>query len=389
MKKIYERDIRNVRPMQGMEISSKVEEINEIYPIRTSNKISDLKFPMSVEYSPLITEDRMLTGIFSKPATVKSLWIQKDRLDPYFKQVTTYDQFGMPISKNKAEIYYRARNTIFPQDQKGSSRFRNRAGDKLFEVHEAVGLFPLKGGAFFDLAGGPGAWSEVLLKGNNWVGYGMTLQLPNTPREKIWYKHLYKDYRWKDLWGSDNTGNMYSVDNINDATNLIRTTYKDGVDLAMGDGGIHIEKDEHLQELYNTRLIIGELLAALKSLKVGGYFCCKLFDTFSPLTASIVYIVALSFNECFIVKPIRSRIVNSERYVVGHRYNGPNHMLISHLENIMRAWDDNNSPVSLIPMNVMTEDKEFMETFSKQVNDLLVKQTTALRQVMDLADTLS
>jgi hypothetical protein len=85
---------------------------------------------------------------------------------------------------------------------------------------------------------------------------------------------------------------------------------------------------EHLQELYSARIILSELLACLKCVKEGGNFCCKLFDTFSALSASIIYVVGLCFESTYIVKPFRSRIVNSERYIVGKRFRPRTPMMI-------------------------------------------------------------
>jgi len=79
---------------------------------------------------------------------VRGLWKEKERIDSFFDE-------------EQEACYYRARNSVFPQDQKGSEKFRNRAGDKLWEVHQDVGLFAPEGGVFFDVCGGPGAWSEV------------------------------------------------------------------------------------------------------------------------------------------------------------------------------------------------------------------------------------
>jgi len=71
---------------------------------------------------------------------------------------------------------------------------------------------------------------------------------------------------------------------------------------------------ENYQELFSGRIILSEFLYMLKTLKPGGTFVCKLFDTFSHLTVSLIYAAALLFEEVKVVKPRRSRIVNSERY---------------------------------------------------------------------------
>jgi 23S rRNA U2552 (ribose-2'-O)-methylase RlmE/FtsJ len=44
---------------------------------------------------------------------------------------------------------------------------------------------------------------------------------------------------------------------------------------------------------------------------------CKAFDCFSSISTSFIYLLTLLFEDVYIIKPLRSRIVNSERYFVG------------------------------------------------------------------------
>lgn len=91
------------------------------------------------------------------------------------------------------------------------------------------------------------------------------------------------------------------------------------IHIVVSDGGFEIKKNkegehmENYQELFSSRIIMSEILLMMKTLKTGGHFVCKLFDTFSNITASMIYVISLIFEETFIVKPLRSRIVNSER----------------------------------------------------------------------------
>ena len=327
---------------------------------------------------------------YCPPEDVQALWREKERIDSFFDE-------------EHESCYYRARNSVFTQDQKGSEKFRNRAGDKLWEVHQEVGLFHPDGGVFFDVCGGPGAWSEVMLSDprKKWSGFGMTLRLPNTPISDMWYSHLETpDGRWKPLWGVDGTGSIYNHMNLDSARDEFFRQRRP-VTLVMADGGFHISRNEegkhmeHMQELFSVRIIMSELLACLKCLATGGSWCCKLFDTFSHLTASVVYITSLCFEQTFIIKPFRSRIVNSERYLVGRKFKERSFALdklIAHVTKLHSAWDDeikiDTHPESLIPPSLMLADEEFTRSFSASVSDLCTKQTVALKQVMDLAQEL-
>ena len=76
-----------------------------------------------IDRGQIIDEALMRDAPFSGPDKVSALWKEKARIDSFFDD-------------GKEACYYRARNTVFPQDQKGSEKFRNRAGDKLWEVHQ-------------------------------------------------------------------------------------------------------------------------------------------------------------------------------------------------------------------------------------------------------------
>jgi hypothetical protein len=150
----YDRHTPNYKPERGLQVPPTVKEVTERYRIELSLRVDNqlwLNEDWTPELQPLITEKRLLEGGFCPEGAVRRLWKEKMRIDSFF-------------DGKQEGFYYRARNSIFPQDQKGSERFRNRAGDKLFEVHEETALFHPSGGVFFDVCGGPGAWSEVLLK---------------------------------------------------------------------------------------------------------------------------------------------------------------------------------------------------------------------------------
>lgn len=125
------------------------------------------------------------------------------------------------------------------------------------------------------------------------------------------------------------SGNVYLQDNLNYVAEQI-ADQNDKINIVVSDGGFLIQKNEegihmeNFQELYSGfhfpaqsnfpgRIILSEILAMMKVLQPGGHFVCKLYDCFSDFTVSLIYVVAQIFEQAFIVKPVRSRIVNSER----------------------------------------------------------------------------
>lgn len=82
----------------------------------------------------------------------------------------------------------------------------------------------------------------------------------------------------------------------------VRLEASDGADLAVADGGFLAARDRHDQELVVYRLILCECAAMLATLRPGGLFLCKLFDTMFPCTVALVYMMAQTFDAVTIVR---------------------------------------------------------------------------------------
>lgn len=164
------------------------------------------------------------------------------------------------------------------------------------------------------------------------------------------------------------------------------------VHLVVADGNIEIHKNaqgqhvENLQEIFTSKVVLAELLTALKALAPGGHFVCKIYDTFSHITQSMIYICVQAFKDVTIVKPIRSRIVNSERYLVCKFFKKDDDkvdLFIEILKILLSKCSDNATPQSCLPIESMKRDALFMRTTRAMTNDIAVKQTRALQVILD------
>lgn len=365
-----------------------IREETEKYPIRSEEKAIEpyTLNHQDLKYENVKNELLMMESIFCDPQMVKDLWTQKSRLDPLF-------------DSGKGQVYYRVRDNIFPQDRKGSTRFSNRAGDKLWQVLNETNLLGNvpDGSVFLDICGGPGAFSNLLLDRFNFsLGYGMTLNVPMVGKY-VWYPDLLLNRGFTALFGPDDSGNVYSPLNLKDVTKELSGQ---NVHYVVSDGGFKISVDEgnhmeNLQEIMSARIILSEVLLMMMTIAEGGSFIVKLFDTFSTFTASIIYVISKIFKDAYIVKPVRSRIVNSERYLVG-RYLKPKgeqfYQLKSMLDQVHKDLyekekDDNiYIPKSLVPVQVMLDDSKFAQSLREAIEQLCQKQATALKVVMDEVD---
>lgn len=84
----------------------------------------------------------------------------------------------------------------------------------------------------------------------------------------------------------------------------------------------------------------------------------RLYDCFSNLTASLIYIVAQLFQETFIVKPKKSRACDNERFLVGKVFKGDGAKydnFVSVLSALHEACMDELAPESCVPLAIMRE----------------------------------
>lgn len=282
-------------------------------------------------------------------------------------------------------IYEKARNAIFPEDKTGSTTYKNRAGDKFAEILDHFPELVKEGNNFLDIAGGPGAMSEVLLS-KGMTGYGITLK----SKTLNWYPEL-KDIRdFKILWGApvknrEADGNIllpanqdYVVDHVN------------SVDLVVCDGGIGEDKN---QELANAYLITAEIALALRTLKEGGNLVCKIYETRTDYMISLLSIISCSFDNVHIVKPVRSRAVNSERYLVCLSYI-PNKAIMNYMQQFVTSAHNHNLrkelirlPNSLIDFeNKAKLDADFIKSVKKVNKSYTLRQSNAISKVLARLD---
>jgi len=74
-----------------------------------------------------------------------------------------------------------------------------------------------------------------------------------------------------------------------------------------------VDGQENIQEILSKQLYLCQFIVAMRIVRVGGHFVCKLFDLFTAFSVGLVYLMYKSFREISIHKPNSSRPANSER----------------------------------------------------------------------------
>ena len=249
-------------------------------------------------------------------------------IPPIYCNVESYQALQRLKDQLNGPDYTSARNKANPFEFLGNSIFFNRAGLKLANID---GVYNVTGhvGAFLKLrtegpftfcsiADGPGAFTQYLqYRRSDSFSYGMTLKNARSGDSSLdWDKNRIDMTRFKAIYGSDGSGDLYK--NWGDFVTEVKTIEQLGVDLVVGDGGFDVEesKDYTRQEFLSSRLLLIQILTAISVLRTGGTFVCKVFDTVTELSAQLLYICGIVFEEVSILKPVSSRPANAERYLI-------------------------------------------------------------------------
>lgn len=81
------------------------------------------------------------------------------------------------------------------------------------------------------------------------------------------------------------------------------------------DGGFDW-KDENLQEQEAYKLILSQIVTALKIQAPKGNFVCKIYESFTEITAKFILLLKSFYEQVFVCKPLMSRTSNSEKYII-------------------------------------------------------------------------
>lgn len=94
------------------------------------------------------------------------------------------------------------------------------------------------------------------------------------------------------------------------------------VDLVTADGAIDNERRPELAEDYTAWLLACEIETALRVQNKGGSFVLKIFGFMRAATRQLVALLTTCYEEVCIIKPVTSRSVNDERYVICQGFTG-------------------------------------------------------------------
>jgi len=341
---------------------------------------------------------RLSEGPTCSKELVQGLWDAKKALD---------DVWARPPPPMGRSIMQRiSRAQLFPHSGgKEGNEHENRAGDKLAELVDAVGLLDdvPAGSAFLDLCGGPGAWSQFLLSKSELSlrGFGFTLRSGtggaddwHAQEKDDWYSELLGRKDWKALWGRDGSGDLLKPGNVQHCAGQIKKA--GGAFLCVADGGFSDKEiPPNLLELYFYRLFLAELLTATSCLSTGGRFVCKLYSSYSTTTSALLYLTTRLFDSVSVVKPMTSRVSGPERYLVAIGFRGDVELMdvkaaltISHEIGGANSLMQTPLLTPIVSIDDLLKDDAFRTPLAAMVTTLCERQTSSLRAILERADFL-
>ena len=130
---------------------------------------------------------------------------------------------------------------------------------------------------------------------------------------------LYKNYKENWLMDTEHNGDITDIS----VQKHIYDKLHNKIDLYTSDLGFDVSQNYNEQERLHVRGNIAQILSGLLVLKKGGSMITKQYTAFEPITLSIMYLLALLFDEVYWCKPLSSKEANSETYLVCKGYHKP------------------------------------------------------------------
>ena len=231
-----------------------------------------------------------------------------------------------------------------------------------FKIHEIIKIFNIydKNLSCACIAEGPGGFIHCLNDNNSSRIYGITLLCKDNKKVPFWNQLIISNKNNKLSNGSDNTGDIYHIDNVN---YFIKEIGEDLCNLITADGGFDYSNDYNSQENMSYKLLYCEIFTALNIQKVGGNFVIKFFDLFNINTMKLIYILYNCYNTIEIYKPSTSRLSNSEKYII---CKGLIDIPIK-IINIMKEYYENPEKILInIPKSFIDEITHYNQRFAEK-----------------------
>lgn len=121
-------------------------------------------------------------------------------------------------------------------------------------------------------------------------------------------------------------------------------------------------------EILSSKVLINEILIAMKTLKIGGNFLVRVFDTLTNITAQIVFILSQCFQKILIFIPISG---DNEKYIICKDFNGEKHYKI--LKKAIKLYSDKIVLTKIFKEQIPDDFKNWLIKFNNQSLDKMLE----------------
>lgn len=313
------------------------------FVVRLENKKIDLtKLNKEVIFSSIINQPITSNGFhyfIHRTKDAMSITNKLDTKEKFYLIVSPFEHRTPDWKDNLTNVTKK----YFNLSAKEEPRILSRAFYKMWEILYYFDLANEKDFVHAALAEGPGAFIQAVLKyrqqyditGKKDKSFGVTIHpekgnyIEMGKQFMSYYDakfpgilNIHKTYPRKTAmkYKSRDNGDITDVKTISNFKRDIKKNKK-YANLVTADGGFEWS-NENYQEQEAYRLILGQIVAALRVQAKGGTFVLKLFETFTDVTIKMIMIVSSFYDEAYMFKPFFSRSSNSERYLVvkGFKY---------------------------------------------------------------------
>jgi 23S rRNA U2552 (ribose-2'-O)-methylase RlmE/FtsJ len=142
---------------------------------------------------------------------------------------------------------------------------------------------------------------------------------------------IYENNKDKWLMSDDMNGDVTDINNILKIKQRVLEKYPSGIDLYTSDIGIDVTSDYNTQEEQTLLINYCQILCGLLTLGIDGTMITKQFTFFTPFNTSLLILLHNLFKHVFITKPLTSRPINSEIYIVCKNFKGLTNEIESYL----------------------------------------------------------
>ena len=247
---------------------------------------------------------------------------------------------------------------------------------------------------FASLGGGSNGFADYLLWRKGWQTqcFGITPRGSANGMSSQFHKFA-SDFETVNIFrGSKRDADIRDPETIATCISYVHERVpNEGVHLVIADEAILQLRSS--KETASKQLHFCCCLMALALLRTHGTLVLKLFDTLTPFTVGLIYIMYRCFHRICLIKPNMSRPTNSERYLICQWKLPDTNEVVRHMiklnKSMERMKNSDTTILELVSLEVMRADNIFFEYIIQCNNAFLANEIENLKKMFIQKDNVN